>query len=368
MAKDKIEKEECKQLYHSKYEYYGNYSLWVVLASCLASTTYWISDCQLFGRMAWETLLPRTFILLPLLIFVIVHRKVKDYRIMIPFCYLLIHGIMWCTIWAIYYLPIKQHANEGFIIMHLMFLAIGLCAPFKYGVIAHSFVVVNIVISNLFNYYESFDQMLMLGIPCIVGICALNYVTEKVYLDQYRTKQEVEKAYQLDQLTKTYNRNVLKNIVDEEDKKLAFDADLDISVIIMDIDLFKRVNDEYGHPAGDKVLVYIADTIKKHIRSCDYLVRWGGEEFVLFLPGCDIPQAKAIAERIRLAIQEGKNPVCPVTISAGVSAYDGMNYRAAISNADKALYMAKNTGRNQVICYGEDFGVYYEGDELVIEI
>ena len=368
MEKKKFAKDERRQFYQSKYEYYGTYSLWVVLASCLASTTYWFSDFQIFGRIAWETLLPRMFILIPLVLFVIAHRKIKDYRIMIPFCYVMIHGIMWCTIWAIYYLPIKQHANEGFIIMHLMFLAIGLCAPLRYGVIAHLLVVFNIISSNLFNHYESFEQMILLAVPCVIGICALNYVTENVYFDQYRTKKQVETAFQLDQLTKAYNRNVLTHIVDSEDKRLMFDPEMDTSVVILDIDLFKRVNDEYGHPAGDKVLIYIAETIKKHIRSCDYLIRWGGEEFVIFLPSCSITQAKVITERIRLAIQEGKNPVCPVTISAGISAYDGVNYRTAISNADKALYMAKNTGRNQVICYGEDVGVYYEGDELVIEI
>lgn len=368
MIKEGIAKEERNQFYQSKYEYYGTYSLWVVVAACLASTTYWFSDCQLFGRVAWETLLPRLFILIPLIPFVMAHKKIKDYRIMIPLCYVLIHGIMWCTIWAIYFLPIKQHANEGFIIMHMLFLAIGLCAPVPYALVAHILVIFNIVITNTFNHYENFDQMLLLGVPCVVGICVLNGVTEKVYYDQYKSKKQVEKAFQHDQLTGAYNRNVLAHIIDSEDRRLMFDPALPTSVVIMDIDLFKRVNDEYGHPAGDKVLIYVAETIRKHIRSCDYLIRWGGEEFVLFLPSCDLKQTMIIAERIRVAIQEGDNPVCPITISAGISEYDGINYRTAISNADQALYAAKATGRNQVIAYGEDVGVSMEGDELLIEI
>ena len=359
---------ERRQFYQSKYEYYGTYHLWVIIIACLASVTYFISDCQLFGRFAWETLVPRTFILLPMIVYIMLHNKVKDYRIMIPFAYLIIHGIIWCTIWAIYYLPIKQHANEGFIIMHLLFFAVGLYSPFRFAVIAHSLVIVNIIVSNQFNHYESFGQMLMLGIPCVLGVCAINYVMEKVYLDHYCTKKEIEEAYQLDQLTKAYNRNVLSNIVDASGKKLLFNSEWKTAIVIADIDLFKRVNDEYGHPAGDKVLIYIAETIKKNIRSGDYLVRWGGEEFVLFLPDCNLTQAKEIAERIRSAIQYGENPVCPVTISAGICLYDGENYRTAISNADQALYVAKNTGRNKVICYGEELGVYYEGDDLVIEI
>ena len=368
MEKNKFANEERKQIYQSKYEYYKKYCFWVIVSSALASITYWISDCRLFERFAWETLLPRTFILIPLLVFITIYNKTEDFRIMIPLSYLIIHGIMWCTIWAIYYLPIKQHANEGFIIMHLMFLAIGLCAPLRYGILAHVLLIANIVISNTFNHYESFDQMMMLGIPCVVAICVMNCVTERVYLDQYRTKQQVETAFRVDQLTKAYNRNILTHIVDSEDRRLMFDPDMDTSVVILDIDLFKRVNDEYGHPAGDKVLVYVAETIKKHIRSCDYLLRWGGEEFVLFLPSCNVKQAKNITERIRVAIQEGKNPVCPITVSAGISAYDGESYRNAISNADKALYVAKNTGRNQVICYGEDESVSYDGEDMVIQI
>lgn len=349
-----VDKKARHDFYQSKYEYYKLYSLIVIIGVCLASTTYWISDCELFERIAWETLIPRTIILIPMFVFFFLNRNIKDYRIMIPFAYLIIHGIMWCTIWAIYYLPIKQHANEGFVIMHLMFLAFGLCAPWRYSVPAHALLVVNIVVSNTFNHYESFVQMLLLGIPCVVGICAINYVTEHVYLDQYLAKKELEKAYQLDQLTKVYNRNVLTNIVDEGGKKLLFNLDCETSVIITDIDFFKKVNDKYGHPAGDKVLVYISDVIRKHIRSCDYLIRWGGEEFVIILPNCNVNQAKDIAERIRVAIATGNNPVCPVTISMGIGRYDGENYRNAISNADKALYIAKNSGRNKVVCFDEE--------------
>lgn len=348
------EKKTRQEFYQSKFEYYRLYSLVVIIGVCLASTTYWISDCELFGRVAWETLIPRTIIVIPMFIYIILNKKIKDYRIMIPFAYLIIHGIMWCTIWAIYYLPIKQHANEGFVIMHLMFLAFGLCAPWRYSVPAHALLVVNIVVSNTFNHYESFVQMLLLGVPCVIGICAVNYVTEHVYLDQYLAKKELEKAYQLDQLTKVYNRNVLTNIVDEGGKKLLFNLECETSVIITDIDYFKKVNDKYGHPAGDKVLVYISDVIRKHIRSCDYLIRWGGEEFVIILPNCNVNQAKDIAERIRVAIATGNNPVCPVTISMGIGRYDGENYRNAISNADKALYIAKNSGRNKVVCFEEE--------------
>ena len=350
-SEDISHREEKKIFYQSKYDYYREFNRWVVVVASLASVTYFVSDCQLFGRFAWETLLPRTFILLPMLIFLLVSRKVTDYRIMVPFTYLIVHGIMWCTIWAIYYLPIRQHANEGFIIMHLMFFAVGFCAPFGYSTLFHVLVVANILISNLFNHYESLNLMLTLGIPCVVGICAVNYVMEKVYADQYKTKLELEKALTMDQLTKAFNRNKLVEICDENDRKLLVDNSRETCIIITDVDYFKKVNDTYGHDAGDKVLIYLVDTIKQVIRSSDYVIRWGGEEFLVILPGCPLTNAKNIAESIRQKIESGDNGICKITISMGISSYDGTDYHKAIVWADQALYEAKNSGRNRVVCY-----------------
>ena len=351
VAEESTRREEKKKFYQSKYSYYRKFNNWVILVASLASVTYFVSDCQLFGRFAWETLLPRTFILLPMLIFLLVSRKVTDYRIMVPFTYLIVHGIMWCTIWAIYYLPIRQHANEGFIIMHLMFFAVGFCAPFGYSTFFHVLVIANILISNLFNHYESLDLMLTLGIPCVVGICAVNYVMEKVYADQYRTKLELEKALTMDQLTKAYNRNKLAEICDKSGLRLLVDDSKETCVMITDIDFFKQVNDTYGHDGGDKVLIYLVDTIKQVIRSSDYVIRWGGEEFIVILQGCPMANAKNIAERIRQKIETGDSGVCKITISIGISSYDGTDYHKAITCADKALYEAKNNGRNRVVCY-----------------
>lgn len=351
VAEESTRREEKKKFYQSKYSYYRKFNNWVILVASLASVTYFVSDCQLFGRFAWETLLPRTFILLPMLIFLLVSRKVTDYRIMVPFTYLIVHGIMWCTIWAIYYLPIRQHANEGFIIMHLMFFAVGFCAPFGYSTFFHVLVIANILISNLFNHYESLDLMLTLGIPCVVGICAVNYVMEKVYADQYRTKLELEKALTMDQLTKVYNRNKLAEICDKSGLRLLVDDSKETCVMITDIDFFKQVNDTYGHDGGDKVLIYLVDTIKQVIRSSDYVIRWGGEEFIVILQGCPMANAKNIAESIRQKIETGDSGVCKITISIGISSYDGTDYHKAITCADKALYEAKNNGRNRVVCY-----------------
>lgn len=119
----------------------------------------------------------------------------------------------------------------------------------------------------------------------------------------------------------------------------------------MDIDYFKQVNDKLGHEAGDKVLMYLAQQLKSLVRSTDYIIRWGGEEFLILMPGCEINQAVRVAEKIRESVEEGENEVCKITLSIGVAAYEGGDYHDVIKKADEAMYQAKKGGRNQVVLY-----------------
>lgn len=345
MFREKIDKND---FYQSKYDYYQRFSFWVIVFSSLASITYFVSDCQLFGRFAIETLLPRTIILIPMMIYIILSKRIKSYKIMVPLEYLIIHLIMWNTIWAIYYLPIKTHASEGFIIMHLMFCGIGFSAPFYCSTFFHCLVIVNILVSHLFNHYENLDIMLSLGLPCLVSICAIHLCMQKLYVGHYQTAKRLEYISYYDFLTGVYNRNVLPELTDAESKKFCSKIEHPISVLILDIDYFKKVNDTYGHPNGDQVLKELANTIKPMIEKKDYMIRWGGEEFVLILQNKKIDQAVVFAEKIRVAVEKSDNGVCPVTISIGVAEYDGEDYQATINRADKALYRAKINGRNCV--------------------
>lgn len=333
--------------YQSKYNYFKMMNKWAIILSSLAETTYFISDCQLFGRFAYETLLPRLFILVPLLIFILVERKVSSYKIMVPLSYFVIHSAMWCTIWTIVYLPIKTHASEGFIIMHLMFLGVGFCAPKKWAVCFHSLILANILGSNLFNHYENLDIMLSLGIPCLVAICAIQVVMEKVYKDQFCARRELEDSLVYDQLTKAYNRNKLNEICIAGTNTLIYSK---AGILILDIDHFKYVNDSFGHNAGDKVLIELSNCIKSCIRSSDFVIRWGGEEFVILLPEASVEKAKEIAEKIRTSVADSDNGICKITVSVGVSEYTGGDYHVVVSEADEALYFAKKNGRNIVIC------------------
>ena len=344
----KIEKKERSKFYQSKYEYYRIMSICTVVASVLASTTYWISDCQLFGRIAFETLLPRLFMLFPLVLYLIITKHTHDYRIMVPFSYIILHGIMWCTIWAIYYLPIKQHANEGFIIMHTMFIAIGFCAPIKWSIFSHCMLIFDILISYPLNHYENIDLMMSLGIPVLLGVEAMLFYMEHAYADQYLMKKELERMTMYDQLTNAFNRNKIMELCVEGTKQL---KEKDTGIMIMDIDFFKKVNDTYGHNTGDDILKSLVKMIKSCIRSSDCVIRWGGEEFVVLLPDCTLDELKEIAERIRRTVEMCDKNVCKFTVSIGITKYNGFDYVKSINNADKALYYAKEHGRNQVTIY-----------------
>ena len=119
---------------------------------------------------------------------------------------------------------------------------------------------------------------------------------------------------------------------------------------VVDIDHFKRVNDDFGHPYGDEVLVLLARLMRRCFRETDHLYRFGGEEFVVILPGAEPEAAEATLERFRLAVADFEFPqVGHVTVSIGVtSILEGDTGSDAFGRADEALYVAKRSGRNQL--------------------
>ena len=122
----------------------------------------------------------------------------------------------------------------------------------------------------------------------------------------------------------------------------------DMSMVLLDIDFFKRVNDTYGHNIGDQVLIQISHALLKTLRSIDIVCRWGGEEFIVLLPTASLENATILAEKLRANIEELEIDVAgKVTASFGVSQVaEGDMMQDAIERADKALYLAKNSGRN----------------------
>lgn len=347
----KLSKEARKDFYQSKYEYYSAFNLRMVVVSVLAYLTFFFTDCGIFGRFAYETLLPRTIVVIPLLLYFLLLKKTKDYRIMVSSSYLLIHIIIWCTDWSTYLLPDRQYAVAGMTIMNLIFVCAGFAAPFKYSLIAHLLLIADIAVANLFLQYENLQMMYMFNIPCIIAVGAMHHMMQGVYLEQYLTKNKLEKMVVHDQLTEVYNRNILKEISNNSTSELTMFSGIDVSMLLIDVDYFKEVNDTYGHESGDAVLIHLTQMLKGAVRLTDYVIRWGGEEFLIIMPGCTAGQAVRIAEKIREKIELSDNGICKITVSVGVAAYLGGDYHVSIKHADEALYKAKAEGRNRVILY-----------------
>jgi len=164
----------------------------------------------------------------------------------------------------------------------------------------------------------------------------------------------IQEKSEKDSLTKIWNKSALQMKGPEFFKRAKL-LNVALCLLVFDLDHFKRVNDTYGHPAGDYVLSEVAGTIqKKLIRSEDFFARYGGEEFVVLLFGSSIAQGEEIGERIRTTIEkhqfthEGKE--MPITISVGLAAQEKnmTQFKELFSKADAALYASKNSGRNRV--------------------
>jgi two-component system cell cycle response regulator len=124
----------------------------------------------------------------------------------------------------------------------------------------------------------------------------------------------------------------------------------DLSVAMIDIDFFKNVNDSYGHPIGDEILIEIGMLLKKHTRKTDIVGRYGGEEFIIIFIECNLESAKIATEKIRKIIEEYNFPyIDKLTISGGISKYTGQEVKELVSEADKNLYKAKEFGRNKIV-------------------
>lgn len=126
-----------------------------------------------------------------------------------------------------------------------------------------------------------------------------------------------------------------------------------LALLVLDIDHFKRVNDSCGHAVGDRVLRDLAALLRRQLRSSDWLVRWGGEEFVVLLPGVRADHAAALADDLRKAVEShafGSGVPAPVTVSVGVALQrPEEGFEALFKRADEALYEAKRGGRNRVV-------------------
>lgn len=197
---------------------------------------------------------------------------------------------------------------------------------------------------------ESINQALALA-TTLIALVMLGYYSIERFKQE---KKRVEDLSRYDYLTGLFTRregldrlNYLIELSKRTNKTL--------SLIMMDIDNFKKVNDSFGHNCGDKVLKEVTTSIRRNIRQTDIPIRWGGEEFLIVLPETGLEEAYSIAERVRKDIGEtkfecNKKRGFKITVTCGVSIYDkNQDVHENIERVDKALYTGKREGKNRTV-------------------
>lgn len=201
------------------------------------------------------------------------------------------------------------------------------------------------------------SQALLNTLLINLAVCAL--ITLIVLFLTNRTissyQSDIERLASIDKLTGFYNRQAFDMFFRQTLKDLSR-RPKDLSVLLLDVDHFKQINDSYGHLTGDQVLRHLAQVVKDRVRETDIVARWGGEEFIVLLKNCSLETAKNMAEELRLAVMN--NPCLDtrsqreieLSVSIGVVKYHASENETQVFNrADQALYRAKELGRNQVV-------------------
>jgi len=180
---------------------------------------------------------------------------------------------------------------------------------------------------------------------------------------QKNLELELEQLSITDELTGLYNRRYMLRKLQESVAEVARYGDT-FSLISLDIDFFKTINDSYGHPTGDAVLQRFADIIESRMRKSDMVARTGGEEFIILMPKTELAEAEQVAEALRTTLQaerfvSDEGHTFNVTFSAGVVNWPGVGtntttVRDLLSACDQALYAAKRSGRNRIVANGND--------------
>jgi diguanylate cyclase (GGDEF)-like protein len=181
----------------------------------------------------------------------------------------------------------------------------------------------------------------------------------QIQLNKVKALQhELREQATRDPLTGLHNRRFLNDVLRQRIQQ-AEQRSTQLSILMIDIDLFKKFNDSYGHQAGDALLQSLAGLLRRHTRSMDIACRYGGEEFLLVLSNTSLEIAARRAEQLRLSFYESENKFdqqyLKATISIGVAAFPthGTGAEELIMQADQALYAAKAAGRNKVIVWAK---------------
>ncbi len=204
------------------------------------------------------------------------------------------------------------------------------------------------------SYTYEFKTRLLYSYATIIFLSAFyEYSREQSFASLGRLRDQFERQALHDQLTRLPNRRNLNEQLKHEYQR-TLRSKQPFSVLLADVDYFKRINDDFGHDAGDEVLKVLSKRFKQAIRKQDIVARWGGEEFIFLLPDTNLESAADVAEKVRHItaadpVWQQERPIT-VSISIGVAEiHPDVTVDEAINQADKRLYVAKQNGRNNVV-------------------
>ena len=213
------------------------------------------------------------------------------------------------------------------------------------------------LLSNIMNDYVDAQQKIALSQEATIKDLTYQVTNASSFVEKLEKKLDVaEETSLVDDLTTVGNRKGYVLRINQERKNWVA-TKTPLSLMVIDVDRFKSINDTYGHSIGDQVLKCLGQTLKKNIRSSDYVARYGGEEFVVILPATDLHKTVQIAKKIKEVINNlkfelrKKNKVLKITCSFGISTFGANNSNTidVFNQADKALYKAKDDGRDTIM-------------------
>ncbi len=267
-------------------------------------------------------------------------------------------SIFYGSIFALYQNRITVNHIAGLfwvpILYFMTYLVFEMRVAFRINLILQGVFFIPSIIYLIFGHVEHFLMAIWsfhLSNICFVLSLGVIMNTMMRYVKGNARAEILEEAANLDFLTRINNRRAFDMVLRDVIRGQTVNSN-PFSVVMIDLDHFKHLNDTYGHLAGDQVLKCFAACLKDCIREVDHLGRWGGEEFIILLPETSAATAVQIAERIRTMIHQDSFAGYTITASFGIAEWwIGETPEALVNRADQALYQAKNHGRNRVELY-----------------
>lgn len=343
-----IPKENRNDFYQSKYDHFKNLTLWIIIVSCVLEMTFFVSDCSFCVGLSTDTIKTRFMIIIPLILYIIAFRHVSSYKVMVVLGYIMIHACMLSILWTSVYISNSVNIREGFLMMHLLFMVVGISSPKGMHCFFHALMITEFALAVNINDIKDLGTFMSLAGSGLVAVIAFQFIFENAYAEQYNTRKKLEDLSLHDQLTGAFNRSKLQMICMEETNELVYK---NAGFIIADINEFKKINENFGHDVGDQIIKELYEIIKVCTRGDDVCIRMAGEQFLIIVPNQGLARTKEIGGRIRTKVKAKTDFACTFNVAVGVAIYNGGDYHVTINLADKALKFAKENDVDMVVAY-----------------